>query len=65
MLGGKGIGPGFRVSESLVQVCLPTCMCISLSYHSEDNIGALIIRIGFGGPLYYNHHYHKEHPKLM
>ena len=26
-----------------------------------SNIGALIIRIGFGGPLYYN--YNKEPPK--
>ena len=27
------------------------------------NIGALIIRIGFGGPLYYM--YHKEPPKIV
>ena len=28
-----------------------------------DTIGALIIRIGFCGPLYYNHN--KEHPKIV
>ena len=28
---------------------------------SRDNIGSLIIRIGFGGPLYYNSR--KEAPK--
>ena len=29
----------------------------------EANIGALIIRIGFGGPLYYK--YNKEPPKIV
>ena len=29
----------------------------------RNNIGALIIRLGFGGILYYNHNHNKEPPK--
>ena len=41
---------------------LPLCCCRVRCCHLR-NVGALIIRIRFWGPLYYNHN--KEPPKLV